>query len=88
MGRPHFEVYPQNRHGVPDPISGHRREAPSGEYGWRLRSANGQIVAVSGEGFTRAEDAERACTDAAENVAQVEWVGPEGSAVCVERVDS
>lgn len=76
-GKAHFEVYPERR------VQLRLRRL----WRWRLRSANGQIVAVSGEGFTRPEDAERACTDAAECMAQVEWVGPEGSAICVERVD-
>ncbi len=66
----------------------HEREhpKPTGEYGWRLRAANGEIIA-NGESYTRPEDAERACTTVAETVAQIEWVGPEGSAVSVERVD-
>lgn len=59
----------------------------SGEYRWRLRAANGEIVAV-GESYTRPEDAERACTTVTETAAGVEWVGPEGSAVCVERLES
>ena len=32
----------------------------AGEYRWRLLAANGQIVADSGEGYTRREDAHRA----------------------------
>lgn len=35
----------------------------SGEHRWRLESANGQIVAASGEGYTRKEDAARAIGD-------------------------
>lgn len=31
------------------------------KFGWRFRAANGQISAVGGEGFTRKEDAMRAC---------------------------
>ena len=31
-----------------------------GEYRWRLLAANGQIVADSGEGYTRREDTHRA----------------------------
>jgi uncharacterized protein YegP (UPF0339 family) len=32
----------------------------AGEWRWRLRAANGQIVADSAEGYTRKHDAERA----------------------------
>jgi uncharacterized protein YegP (UPF0339 family) len=81
MRRPHFEVYPQHY------ASGDSAGAPNGYFGWRLKAANSEIIAV-GEGFTRAEDAERACTGVAEAIAQVDWVGPEGSAVSVERVAS
>lgn len=49
--RPHFEVF--QSHGAAQ------------EFRWRLVAANGEIVAQS-EGYTRAEDAERACGDAAE----------------------
>jgi uncharacterized protein YegP (UPF0339 family) len=42
--RAHFQVY-QDR---------------AGEWRWRLRSANGQIVADSAEGYTRRRDVERA----------------------------
>lgn len=52
-----FEVYPQV-HG-----EGEQEGQPTGEFGWRYRSANGQITAASGEGFTRREDAERAVRD-------------------------
>jgi len=31
-----------------------------GEWRWRLRAANGQIIATSGEGYTRKADVERA----------------------------
>ncbi|WP_435360441.1 YegP family protein [Haloarchaeobius sp. DFWS5] len=30
-----------------------------GEYRWRLRHANGQILATAGEGFTRKENAKK-----------------------------
>ena len=39
-----FEVYEDN----------------AGEYRWRLLAANGKIVADSGEGYTRRDDAHRA----------------------------
>lgn len=57
-----FEVYPEMRTvPAPDEPGGYTtREEPTGEYGWRYRSANGQITATGGEGFTREEDAERA----------------------------
>lgn len=63
---PRFEVFPQIRRGVSLAAdSGEPVEVsePTGEYGWRFRAANGQIVATAGEGFTRAEDAERAARD-------------------------
>ena len=31
----------------------------SGEYRWRLKSANGQIVATSGEGYKQKADAQK-----------------------------
>jgi len=37
----------------------------AGEYRWRLRAANGELVATAGEGFTREADAERAAATAA-----------------------
>lgn len=49
---PLFEVYPVSI----QPRGGKRRT----EYFWRFRAANGQISAVSGEGFVRREDAHRA----------------------------
>lgn len=42
-----FEVYKDN----------------AGEHRWRLRAGNGKIVADSGEGYTRHEDAHRAIKD-------------------------
>jgi uncharacterized protein YegP (UPF0339 family) len=35
-------------------------EDQAGEWRWRLRGANGEIVADSGEGYTRERDAVRA----------------------------
>jgi uncharacterized protein YegP (UPF0339 family) len=77
-GRAHFEVYPERR----------LRSLGKQQWRWRLVAGNNKIVATSGEGFTRPEDAERACTDTTVTAAAVEWVGPGGSAVAVERVDS
>lgn len=37
----------------------------AGEWRWRLVAVNGKIVADSGEGYTRASDAERAAQTAA-----------------------
>ena len=34
-----------------------------GDFGWRFKGANGEISAISGEGFTRREDANRAIHD-------------------------
>lgn len=31
----------------------------SGEYRWRLKAANGEIIAVSSEGYTKAESARK-----------------------------
>lgn len=64
-GQAQFEVYPQMHPAAADPevpenvLPGQ----PTGEFGWRFRAANGQIVATSGEGFTRREDAKRAVTE-------------------------
>lgn len=38
-------------------------EDEGGEWRWRLQSTNGQVVAVSGEGYTSAGDAVRAITE-------------------------
>lgn len=61
-----FEVYPM-KHGEDHPQAGEL----TGEYGWRFRSANGQITAVGGEGFTRPESAERAVRYFAGDVVKV-----------------
>ena len=34
-------------------------EDKAGQYRWRIRAANGRVVADSGEGYRRREDAER-----------------------------
>lgn len=77
-GQAHFEVYPERQ----------IRRLGRRQWRWRLLAGNNKMVATSGEGFTRPGDAERACTTVAETAAQIEWIGPEGSAACVERVDS
>lgn len=60
-GQAHFEVYPQTHEVAIDPeVPENTRTEPTGEFGWRFRSANGQISAASGEGFARREDAHRA----------------------------
>lgn len=55
---PRFEVYPRRHMG-----SRRTAETVREDFAWRFRAANGQISAVSGEGFTRIEDAERAVDD-------------------------
>jgi hypothetical protein len=67
-GSAHFEVYPRQTGPVNLESGGEVVEEwsparPTGEYGWRFRAANGRIVATSGEGFTRREDAHRAVMD-------------------------
>jgi hypothetical protein len=57
MNEPRFEVYPRHR------IVATESSPVGPEFGWRFRAANGQISAVSGEGFTRREDAHRAISD-------------------------
>jgi uncharacterized protein YegP (UPF0339 family) len=42
----------------------------AGEWRWRLRAANGELVANSGEGYTRQEDAVRAARTALELMEQ------------------
>ena len=42
----------------------------SGQWRWRLRAANGRIVADSGESYTRLRDAERAVMGALRATAQ------------------
>jgi uncharacterized protein YegP (UPF0339 family) len=32
-------------------------KSPNGEFRWRLKSANGQIIATGGEGYTRKDGA-------------------------------
>lgn len=78
-GRAHYEVFPERRR---------LRRLAKRQWRWRLVAGNNRVIASSGEGFTRPEDAERACTDVTVTAAAVEWVGPKGSAVVVERVDS
>jgi uncharacterized protein YegP (UPF0339 family) len=57
-----------------------------GEHRWRLRAANGEIVAQS-EGYTSQEGAERGVDAVAQAVGQVEWRPPLGERVAVEVVD-
>lgn len=52
----HFEVYPQRS----APEEGQEKGTPNGQYGWRFRSANGQITASSGEGYNDRHGANRA----------------------------
>jgi uncharacterized protein len=54
MNRAHFDVYKDR----------------SGEWRWRLQSANGQIVADSAEGYTRKRDCERAIETTLRTAAQ------------------
>lgn len=61
-GQAHFEIYPQVTPAL-DQAKGEELVEPTGEFGWRFRSANGQISAIGGEGFTRREDANRAIHD-------------------------
>jgi uncharacterized protein YegP (UPF0339 family) len=46
-------------------------EDDAGQYRWRLRAANGEIVAQS-EAYTRREDAERGLTAAKESSAEAD----------------
>jgi uncharacterized protein YegP (UPF0339 family) len=69
-----FEVYPRRPESA----------ARSGKYVWRLRAPNGKIIAVSPIGFATSQDAESACTEVAERMGHVEWIGPEAKAVRVE----
>lgn len=66
---PRFEVYPQKRDEVMNEETGATRRVLTGEFGWRFRAENGQIIATGGEGFTREEDAERAVSDFLLNIA-------------------
>jgi hypothetical protein len=70
--RPRFEVYPTH-------LSRGDVKTPTGEFAWRFRAANGQISAVSGEQFTRQEDAERAVRQLCDAV----WIGEGVRASCV-----
>lgn len=74
MNDPRFEVYPrlhtvQKTHvttcNTCDAGIAYEKphDEPTGDFGWRFRAANGQISGVSGEGFTRREDAHRAVDD-------------------------
>lgn len=69
-GRAKFEIFPDS----------------AGEYRWRLRAANGEIVAQS-EGYTSQEGAERAVDGIAQIVGQVERRQPLSERVAVELVD-
>lgn len=59
--RPHFDIF----------------AGENGEHYWHLRAANGEIVAASGEGFTRREDAERSVVAAARAFQQAIAQAPE-----------
>ncbi len=68
--RAQFEIYPQMHPAVVDPEvpDNPLPPTPTGEFGWRFRAANGRIVAIAGEGFTRREDAVRSIHDFLEEV--------------------
>lgn len=72
--QPRFEVYPTH-------LSRGDTKTPTGEFAWRFRAANGQISAVSGEQFTRQEDAERAVRQ----FCDASWIG-EGVRAAIVRV--
>jgi uncharacterized protein YegP (UPF0339 family) len=74
--RAHFEIYPERQ----------LRRLGRRQWRWRLVAGNNKIVATSGEGFTRPEDASRACGDVAYVAAAT--FAPSGVGVCIERVDS
>lgn len=54
-GENHFEIYPE-RDTTLDP-------KPTGQYRWRFQSANGEIVAASGDGFETPSHANQAIHD-------------------------
>ena len=82
-GSARFEVYPMMQ---AVPTLDAAESEPTGEYGWRLVSANGQIVAVSGEGYTRRADAERAIGDALSTINATRQAGAEPWSVTQARI--
>ena len=69
--RSHFEIY----------------ESADGDHRWRLRAANGEVVA-SGEGFESDYNAERACADLVRNVMLARGTAAEGAfSINVERIE-
>ncbi len=71
-GEARFEIYPQVTP-ARDQAEGEQLVEVTGEFGWRFKSANGQISGIGGEGFTRREDAVRAIHDF------LDAVDPEGA---------
>jgi uncharacterized protein YegP (UPF0339 family) len=80
-GEAHFEVYPTHFNPTPYP------EGNRNEWRWRLRSANGEIVA-SGEGFTRREDARRAIVTISQTVVDLALADPSRSAAPGHALDA
>ena len=58
-----FEVFPEMSGGEP-----WGQRAPTGEYCWHFRDANGRITFTGGESFSRREDAHRAIYKAVADV--------------------
>jgi uncharacterized protein YegP (UPF0339 family) len=78
-GEAHFETYPQVTP-AHDEVEGEPLVEPTGEFGWRLRGANGKIEAVGGEGFTRREDAHRAIVTVSQTLVDLALANPGRSA--------
>jgi uncharacterized protein YegP (UPF0339 family) len=72
-GEAHFEIYPRK----------------DNLFGWRLKSANGEIVAQS-EGYDSAYNAERGAADAAQAARRATKHHPEAGAISIDarQVDS
>lgn len=47
-------------------------QGEDGQWYWRLKDGNNQIVAVGGEGYTRSEDAIRAITNVILTIAELD----------------
>jgi len=86
-GQAQFETYPQVTP-ARDQVEGEQLVEETGEFGWRLRGANGKIEAIGGEGFTRREDARRAIVTVSQTVVDLALANPGRSAAPGHALDA
>lgn len=86
MNDPRFEIF-EGKDNAVDGVGSGAFKARKGEWYWRLRAANGEIVA-SGEGYTRREDVRRGVVSTAQTVVDIALANPARSAAPGHELDA